>query len=302
MKFGKIDVLNGIDFSLPPDHPETANILKQNASGDSLPDVYVGCAKWNKQDLKNFYPRGTKDELAYYATQFNAIEMNAGFYRIFPKEQFEKWAYKVTPGFKFFPKIYQGISHWKRLQNAENYVEENINAILRLEAHLGMPFIQMHQNFSPKPENVETLENFIQNVWPAKFPLAFELRHEDWFNNPPLTDEVFNLFEKNQITNIITDTAGRRDMLHMRLTTRAAFIRYVGSNDKILDYKRAEKWTQRIKQWSDLGIQKVFFFVHQHKEEESVAIAKFFIEKLNDVLGTELKVPLLKEDTPKLDL
>jgi uncharacterized protein YecE (DUF72 family) len=40
----------------------------------------LSCAKWNKQDLKGFYPRGTKDELAYYSTQFNSIELNATFY------------------------------------------------------------------------------------------------------------------------------------------------------------------------------------------------------------------------------
>jgi len=25
--------------------------------------MFVGCAKWNRADLKEFYPRGTKDEL-----------------------------------------------------------------------------------------------------------------------------------------------------------------------------------------------------------------------------------------------
>ena len=32
-----------------------------------------------KTDLKGFYPKGTKDELKYYATQFNSIELNATF-------------------------------------------------------------------------------------------------------------------------------------------------------------------------------------------------------------------------------
>ncbi len=33
----------------------------------------------NAQDLKNFYPPGTKDELSYYSTQIYSIELNATF-------------------------------------------------------------------------------------------------------------------------------------------------------------------------------------------------------------------------------
>lgn len=295
MKFGKVDDSSHIDFTLPADHPKTAEVI-QKANYKGKPNIYVGCAKWNRQDLKNFYPRGTKDELTYYATQFNAIEMNASFYRIFSGEQFENWASKVPDDFRFFPKIYQGISHWKRLSGAESYVEENIQAILRLEEHLEIPFMQMHNNFSPKPENVETLNNFLTNVWANHFPLALELRHTDWYNDEATAKNLYQLLENQKITHIITDTAGRRDLLHMRLTTNSAFIRYVGSNEKVKDYERAEDWVYRLKDWVDLGIESIYFFVHQNKEEESVKISKFFIEKLNKTLGTNLKKPKLKNE------
>lgn len=64
MKFGKTDNPESIDFTLPPDDPKTSDILKQNDSSKPM-EMYVGCAKWNRTDLKNFYPRGTKDELSY---------------------------------------------------------------------------------------------------------------------------------------------------------------------------------------------------------------------------------------------
>ncbi len=83
MKFSGVPSVKGIDLSLPPDHPDTARMLRQGKRGGP-PRIAIGCAKWNKQDLANFYPRGTKDELAYYATQFNSIELNATFYRFFP--------------------------------------------------------------------------------------------------------------------------------------------------------------------------------------------------------------------------
>ena len=101
MKFGKVDNPEIIDFTIPQDHPETAEVLKKYDNKEK-PGIYVGCAKWNKTDLKNFYPRGTKDELTYYSTQFNSIELNATFYRIFPPEQFAKWKEKTPENFRLF--------------------------------------------------------------------------------------------------------------------------------------------------------------------------------------------------------
>ena len=86
MKFGKVDHPEHIDFTIPSDHPDTPVVLSKTKTGAET-KIYVGCAKWNRQDLKNFYPRGTKDELEYYSSQFNCIELNATFYRIFPAEQ-----------------------------------------------------------------------------------------------------------------------------------------------------------------------------------------------------------------------
>ena len=103
MKFGNVENPDLIDFSLPKDHPDTENILKKNVRQKDL-KVFVGCAKWNRQDLKAFYPRGTKDELAYYATQFNSIELNATFYKQPTGRQVSSWRDKTPNGFKFFPK------------------------------------------------------------------------------------------------------------------------------------------------------------------------------------------------------
>ena len=112
MKFGQVPNPEEIDFTIPADHVDTKRVLAKSKAKDLK--IYVGCAKWNKADLKNFYPKGTKDELGYYSTQFNCIELNATFYRLFPATQFEKWRETVPDGFKFFPKLGQDISHWGR--------------------------------------------------------------------------------------------------------------------------------------------------------------------------------------------
>lgn len=286
MKFGGVADPGSVNFDLPEDHPDTAVVLTQKGGG-SFKDIYVGCAKWNKQDLKGFYPRGTKDELAYYATQFNSIELNATFYNMYGPEQVEKWKEKTGPDFKFFPKVNQTISHFKRLQDVDSVLEEYCENTRAFTDQLGMVFLQLHDNFAPK--NKERVEDFL-DLWPADLPLAVEMRHTDWFNNAKDAEWIYHTFENHNVTNIITDTAGRRDLLHMRLTTPVAFVRYVGANHDS-DYARLDDWIRRIKIWKEQGLEKLYFFVHQNLEKASPLLSAHFIQNFNAEFGTSLKIP-----------
>ena len=229
MEFGHVDDPGKIDFTLPPDHPGTAKVLQAPTSKSDF-EAYVGCAKWNKKDLKNFYPRGTKDELAYYSTQFNCIELNATFYRLFPPDTFEKWYATVPDHFMFFPKLEQSISHFRRLKDVQDLVEQNIANMSFLREKLKMPFLQMHNNFGPK--DFDRVATFAEN-WTYDVPLAMEFRHTGWYNDAAVSSKLYDLLEPHGITNVLVDTAGRRDLMHMRLTTPTAFIRWVGERTEI---------------------------------------------------------------------
>ncbi|WMI65111.1 DUF72 domain-containing protein [Aestuariibaculum sp. YM273] len=286
MKFGSVDNPQDIDFSLPPDHPDTVKNLNK-FKDDNVPEIYVGCAKWNRADLKGFYPRGTKDELVYYSSQFNSIELNATFYRIFPAEQFETWYNKTPENFKFFPKLNQEISHWKRLQETTDVVNHFLNNAANLKEKLGTIFLQMHNNFAPK--DFDRVVKFAES-WPKEMPLAMEFRHTDWYNDDSVAEELYQLLEANDISNIIVDTAGRRDLMHMRLTNATAFVRYVGANHSS-DYTRLDDWIERIRLWSEQGVKEIDFFIHQNIEKESPLLSAYFINKLNSELGYKLKIP-----------
>lgn len=286
MKFGRVENPQNIDFTLPPDHPETFRVLSR-FKDDNIPEIYVGCAKWNRVDLKGFYPRGTKDELTYYASQFNSIELNATFYRIFPAEQFETWYNKTPDNFKFFPKLYQEISHWKRLQETADVVNNYLNNAANLKEKLGTLFLQMHNNFAPK--DFDRVVNFIE-TWPKEMPLAVEFRHTDWYNDKSVAEDLYQLLETNNISNGIVDTAGRRDLMHMRLTNATAFVRYVGANHSS-DYKRLDDWIKRIELWIKQGVKEIDFFIHQNIEKESPLLSAYFIKRLNSELGYKLNIP-----------
>lgn len=285
MKFGQVENPELIDFRLPADAPQTAEALSKHKSNFPF-EVYVGCAKWNRADLKGFYPRGTKDELTYYATQFNSIELNATFYKMPDWKQVETWKNKTPEGFKFFPKMTDLISHYRRLIDVKEPVDNFCNAISNFDDRLGMAFLQLHDNF--KPKDFDRLEKVL-NEFPKGVPLGVEVRNAEWFE-PTNQNRLADLLEKHEMANIIVDTAGRRDMLHMRLTSPVAFVRYVGANHPS-DIERLDDWILRIEQWRSQGLQKLYFFVHQNIEIESPLLAEHFIRKINQKFGLSLRIP-----------
>ncbi|MBP7558101.1 MAG: DUF72 domain-containing protein [Chitinophagaceae bacterium] len=286
MQFGKVADPGKVDFSLPKDSPDTARVLKA-AKNKAEFEVYVGCAKWNKTDLKGFYPKGTKDELAYYSTQFNSIELNATFYGMPSWQQVETWKNKTPDNFRFFPKLTNTISHFKRLIDVDGPIGEFCNAVSNFEHKLGMAFLQLHDNF--KPRDFDRLKHVLQN-FPPEIPLAVEVRNEEWFSDKKVSKAYADLLEKLGMANIIVDTAGRRDMLHMRLTSPVAFIRYVGANHPS-DKARLDDWLTRIKKWRKDGLQKLYFFVHQNIELESPLLATHFIQGINKAFKQNLPIP-----------
>lgn len=287
MKFGQVPNPEEIDFTIPADHRANKAVLARSKAKDLK--IWVGCAKWNKTDLKGFYPKGTKDELGYYSTQFNCIELNATFYRLFKAEVYTNWYEAVPVGFKFFPKLTQSISHFRRLKDVEELVDISVSNMSHLKEKLGMPFLQMHNNFGPK--DMDRVIAFVENWNQYKVPLAMEFRKTDWYNDEAVSSELYTVLEKNKITNVLVDTAGRRDLMHMRLTTPTAFVRWVGANDPASDRARLDEWVERIADWKSQGLKDLYFFVHQNVEKESPLLSAYFIEKLNKKIGSDLTPP-----------
>lgn len=296
MKFGSAENPGEIDLSLPADHPDTPELLAEKGGASDKPSVFVGCAKWNSKDLKNFYPDGVGDELEYYSSQFNCVELNATFYNVFGQDQIEKWHDRVPEGFRFFPKVNRYISHLKWLKGIEEATDDYIDSIIHFKEKLGTTFLQLRDNF--KPKYFDRVADFVEH-WPDGIPLAIEFRHPDWFDEEKVADELYQLLEENNVANAITDTAGRRDLLHMRLTNNEAFVRYVGANHPT-DVTRLDEWVERIKKWHEQGLDNIHFFVHQNVEKKSPELSAHFIKKLNEAIGSELKIPALKDEQKDL--
>jgi uncharacterized protein YecE (DUF72 family) len=268
MKFGKTDNIDENQLLLPKDHPETTKIFKPKAA--ALKQISIGCPQWSKAALPNFYPRGTKDFLAYYATIFNSVELNAFYYRIFPPEVVQKW-YNQTPGhFRFYPKIPQVISQFRRLKNCQKEVDQFLTSISCFGEKLGGVFLQMPENYSSL--HWTDLQNFLNN-WVKDVPLYVELRNESWYADQEVNDTLCHFLRDRGIGHVITDTPARRDLLHMRLTTPKCFIRFTGANHPS-DFNRLDDWFERLTQWKAQGLEEIAFFIHQEVELDLWALSQ----------------------------
>ena len=293
MEFGKVEheLLDTLDLGLPKDDKATTAILKGSKKKKDV-KVYVGCAKWGRKDwIGILYPKGTKEKdfFEYYALQFNSIEFNAIFYRLPEKKQITDWKDNSPKDFLFCPKFTDTITHIRRLKNAQADVDKFLECVSGLGKKLGPIFLMPHPQMGPK--RVDDMVKFLNDL-PKDIKVFLELRHPDWFIDNNL-DLILPACDELGVGTVITDTAGRRDCVHMRLTTSAAFIRFVGNSLHESDYARIDEWVQRIKKWIKEGIQDIYFFMHQHEELYSPTLAKYLIVELNKHCKLDLKVPEL---------
>lgn len=295
MEFGKIsnEELDRIDFALPPDPEVTKEVL---AKGKGKTKFFVGCAKWGRKDwVGKLYPQGTKesDFLKYYAGVFNAIEFNGFYYNPHNKEQVQKWKAAVPKGFLFCPKFTQYITHIQRLKDVKANMEAFLEIVSEFGAHLGPMFLMPHPQMGIN--DLGTIEAFINDV-PGNIDLFLELRYAEWYKGKGGYNEaLYQFLRKQKRGTVITDAAGRRDCVHMHLSKPECFIRFVGNSLHRTDYIRIDDWVDRIKEWMEAGLEKCYFFMHQHEELHSPQLIKYFIEQLNKKCETDLKPPLMHE-------
>jgi len=293
MKFGKLTDLTGVDLSLPPDHPQTKQVL--NRLDPVKPNFYVGGTQWGKSEwIGKWYPKGTKqaDFLHHYSRQFNTIELNATHYRVFPEKTVRNWFEQTPAHFRFCPKWPQIISHRMRFRQAELITTDFLRTLLQLEDKLGPSFIQLPPNFTPNWADV--LIAYLQAL-PRDLPVTVEFRHPDWFTGSAAAERVFDVMELLGIGTCLSDTAGRRDVVNMRLTTDFFLLRFVGNGLHETDLERMKDWAQRLSDWTANGLREVYVFMHQPDALLTPEASVELVQLLNKYSKAELQAPVAEE-------
>jgi hypothetical protein len=86
---------------------------------------------------------------------------------------------------------------------------------------------------------------------------------------------------------VITDTPGRRDVLHKWITTNKALIRFNGTGNQKVDEERLLCWLENFQVMQDNGVIEIFLMIHQTNPLEAVKNIKFIVEENegSDALG-----------------
>jgi len=293
MEFGKLTNLDAVNFALPPDAAFNARVWS-DVELAPYPQVFIGGPIWaNKEYVGKIYPTNAKerDFLHHYTRQFNTIELNLTHYQIPTPAMIDRWKTEASEGFVYCPKFPQAISHDRQLIATGLLTDEFVNAILRLEEFLGMSFLQLPPYFGP--DKWPVLETYLKTL-PDELAVAVEFRHADWFV-PAIWHQTLERLRVLRRHVVMTDVAGRRDVLHMSLSSPVLTLRFIANNGHPTDYTRTDVWIQRLKIWFEQGLQTAYLFIHGGAENDTAPeLILYWVRQLNQHCGLNLREPVLQ--------
>lgn len=144
-------------------------------------DFYIGTSGWTYDHWKGgFYPVDLAKSrwFGFYAQHFNAVEVNATFYRTFQDQTYVNWKARAPRDFGYVLKTPKKVTHHKLLRD----VEGDIQAFCRSAALLGDTFQMILLQVAPnQPYDPGLLREALQ-AFPDPGRVAVEFRHKRWYN------------------------------------------------------------------------------------------------------------------------
>ncbi len=140
---------------------------------------YVGTSGWTYSHWKgSFYPPGLAQSrwFEHYAARFNAVEINATFYRLFSDSTYTKWREQAGADFRYALKAPRAATHEKLLLGCEEELAAFARSSALLEERLGMFLLQVAPSM---PFDLPRLQAALQ-AFPDPTRVAVEFRAEIW--------------------------------------------------------------------------------------------------------------------------
>ncbi len=304
VKYGKIPeedqevMLPDVDFRLPLDHTDTISGLASGRT-DGKPgalEVRAGGTMWTIKPWRgSIYPAKAPQRTwpVHYGQAFGTIELNATHYRIHPPERMAEWAAAMPDDFRFCPKFPAIITHYRRFNDCVGPTDDFIAGLDALGHKRGPAFIQLPPHFGPSL--ADRLRVYLES-WPRSMEVAVEFRHPQWFApDPEFADAVEGVWQDLRelgIGAVISDTALRRDAVHMRMTAPFLLLRFGGYEGHPSDERRLQDWCDRLVEWHQLGLKSVDLLVHQPDSVRTPDTCRRFAEIVRNKLGTEVRAPV----------
>jgi len=224
--------------------------------------LHVGTMGWSYNFWKgNFYPEklASKEFLAYYAKQFDTVEVDSTFYRIPRKQSVIDWKEQTPSGFLFSLKFPQVITHIKMLENCQDETQVFLEHVSLLEEKLGPLLLQFPLMFGN--EHFTLLRDFLKTL-PKEHRYVVEVR-----NKKLLNDGLYSLLRDRNVALAWVDSPFMPPI--DEVTSDFIYIRWEGNRRRIkgtLGRTEADMatqikpWAERIKQLLDQQIEVFGYF------------------------------------------
>lgn len=221
----------------------------------------IGTSGWSYPSWRGpFFPADlrARDHLAFYATQFNATELNAPFYRTPTLEAVRGWAERTPEDFRFSWKASKFITHWKRLtERCENSLALLESRLKILGRKCGPVLFQLPPQMQVDRER---LARFIRML-PRRRQYTFEFRHESWYE-----DAVLDLLREHDLALCLSDHAAAP--APWLATASFVYVRGHGPTGRYHSHYADETlaaWARNIRRWRRQGRDVWCFFDNDQK-------------------------------------
>ena len=203
----------------------------------------IGSISFAYKDWRGgFYPPGLPQTewLAFYARQFDTLELDTTFHAVPPPERAAKWAETVPDGFRFIAKVPKAISHSPTLADHTEALADFARCVRPLGPKLAMALLQL-----PPTAGVEMageLHRLLDRGQPL-VSMAVEVRHRSWFDG----DALAKLHDRG-VTVVASDHAERAQPVLGPADT--VYVRLIGEHERF-PVKDRERWDvqDRLEWW-----------------------------------------------------
>jgi len=190
-----------------------------------------------------FYPKGgvkRVDSLEFYATYFNAVEINSTFYRPASAAMARGWVSRTPADFVFTVKAWQKFTHFAKFGDGASDAGERWASLERADVErfsegvaplveggrLGALLFQFPAGFVYTAENIDRLETVLSSF--EVCPKVVELRHRGWSDHRMETEALIArlrttwafIDEPKFPTSVKQELAATEELTYLRLHGR----------------------------------------------------------------------------------
>ena len=228
--------------------------------------VLIGTSGWHYDSWRGrFYPEGLpiKAQLQYYASQFEAAELNGVFYRTPTPNAVKSWKEQTGKNFVFTWKASKFITHWKRLSaNSVNSLELMESRLSLLGEKAAPVLFQLPPNFKA---DADRLSAFLRMLSPKR-RYSIEFRNPSWYS-----PQIMRLLSEDNISLCISDHHDAP--APWRRTADFVYVRGHGPGGHYSTDALAG-WAKRISSWKAQGCDVFVFFDNDQKSAAPIDALK----------------------------